>query len=73
MPVVVWIFGGGFKAGSATLDLYNPRKVVDIGNVVFVAMQYRLGPFGFMYLGEDSFAQGNAGLLDQVLIKISIQ
>ena len=65
---MVWIFGGGFKAGSATLDLYNPTKFVEFGNVVFVAMQYRLGPLGFMYLGEDSFAQGNAGLLDQVSV-----
>ena len=66
LPVLVYIYGGGFVAGSASLDPYNPSKLVDLGNVVFVAMHYRVGPLGWMYLGEDSFAQGNAGLLDQV-------
>ena len=64
--MVVWIYGGGFATGTATLDLYNPRKFVDLRQIIFVAIQYRLGPLGFMYLGEDSFAKGNAGLLDQV-------
>lgn len=66
LPVVVWIFGGGFYSGTMTLDLYNPQAFVKKGNVIFVALQYRLGPHGFLFFGKDSSAPGNVGLLDQV-------
>ena len=62
MPV--WIYGGGYTTGSATLDVYRPERYVERG-VVFVAMQYRVNVFGFLYLGEGSGAPGNAGLMDQ--------
>ena len=66
MPVIVWIHGGGFVTGSASLDMYDPQEIVKLGKVVFVSIQYRLGAHGFLYFGEDSSAPGNVGLLDQV-------
>ena len=68
LPVLVWIYGGGFMAGSSALDMYNPEEIVKRGNIIFVSMQYRVGSHGFLYFGKDSSAPGNVGLLDQVNI-----
>merc|ERR1711971_397126 len=67
LPVIVWIHGGGFVTGSASLDMYDPQEIVKLGKVVFVSIQYRLGAHGFLYFGEDSSAPGNVGLLDQTM------
>ena len=40
LPVLVWIYGGGYTTGSATLDIYDPTALVS-KDVIFVAMQYR--------------------------------
>ena len=61
------MFGGGFTTGSISLEGYNPKVLVAHGNVVFVAIQYRLGAFGFMSMGTKTSALGNAGLFDQVI------
>ena len=52
--------------GSAALDGYDPAQYIEKGEVIYVAMQYRVGVHGFLYFGEDSEINGNAGLLDQV-------
>ncbi|PBK93164.1 alpha/beta-hydrolase [Armillaria gallica] len=72
LPVVVWIHGGGYVAGSANgfsgPDSYNGNDLVrESGDgVIAVVIQYRLGLFGFL-AGEKVKANGrlNAGLLDQ--------
>ena len=64
--MLVWIYGGGYMTGSAALELYHPDAYIKTGNVVYVAMQYRLGMLGFLAMGQDSSAPGNAGLMDQV-------
>ena len=66
MPVLVWIYGGGYMAGSSSLDMYNPEEIVKRGNIIFVSMQYRVGSHGFLHFGKDSSSPGNVGLLDQV-------
>jgi carboxylesterase type B len=71
LPVLFWIFGGGFELGST--QMYDGtsivRESVDQGKpVVFVAVNYRVGGFGFMP-GKEILADGssNLGLLDQRL------
>ena len=67
-PVVVWIHGGGFVMGSGSQRIYD-GSVFARNDVVFVTLNYRLGPFGFMahpLLSEESpdSVSGNYGLLD---------
>ncbi len=69
-PVLVWIYGGSFVMGGGSLPVYDGRALALDGNMVVVTFNYRLGPFGFLYLddlGNPSFqGSGNVGLLDQV-------
>lgn len=48
LPVLVWIHGGGYIAGSANgfngIDLIRESS----GGLVVVIIQYRLGLFGFL-------------------------
>jgi para-nitrobenzyl esterase len=70
LPVMVWIHGGGFNFGSASLPEYNGRNLAKRG-VVVVTINYRLGPLGFFVhpLPAKESAHdtsGNYGLLDQI-------
>jgi len=70
LPVMVWIYGGGFAAGSASEPRQDGEKLAEKG-VVVVSFNYRLGVFGFFShadLARESGhnASGNYGLLDQV-------
>ncbi|KAJ6016647.1 secreted lipase [Penicillium sp. IBT 35674x] len=71
LPVLVWIFGGGFELGSTSM--YDGASIVASSvtmdmPVIFVAMNYRVGGFGFMP-GSEILNDGSAnlGLLDQRL------
>nr|XP_013116638.1 unnamed protein product [Stomoxys calcitrans] len=67
MPVMVWIYGGGFQMGEASRDLYSPDYLM-MENIVLVTIAYRLGPLGFLCLDDEKCEiPGNAGLKDQVL------
>ncbi|QIS16654.1 carboxylesterase family protein [Nocardia arthritidis] len=60
LPVMVWIYGGGLDTGSN--GLYDGTAFARDG-VVLVAINYRLGAEGFLFL-DDGLA--NIGLLDQI-------
>lgn len=45
---MVWIHGGGFVFGSNDSTIYNPDYLM-MEDVVLVAVNYRLGPFGKYY------------------------
>ena len=64
-PVIFFIHGGGYFAGSASPGVYGPEYFMDHG-VILVTVNYRLGPLGFLSLG-DSELPGNQALWDLVL------
>src|SRR6516162_6248253 len=70
LPVMVWIYGGGFAAG-ATSEARQDGGNLSKKGVIVVSFGYRLGVFGFLahpeLTGESEHnASGNYGLLDQV-------
>ncbi|MEV8531411.1 carboxylesterase family protein [Streptomyces sp. NPDC051211] len=64
-PVMVWIHGGGFISGSGSLPNYSGETFARNGDLVVVTVNYRLGPLGYLYFGEDG-ADGNFWLTDQL-------
>ncbi|KAJ8676386.1 hypothetical protein QAD02_012173 [Eretmocerus hayati] len=74
MPILVWIYGGGYMTGTATLDIYDADIMAARSDAIIASMQYRVGAFGFLYLkeyfedlGDSADAPGNMGLWDQVM------
>lgn len=64
-PVMVWIHGGSFVAGSG--GIYDARRLAARGDIVVVTLNYRLGALGFLAhpaLGAAG-STGNYGLADQ--------
>jgi carboxylesterase type B len=64
--VMFWIHGGGFDSGTMFTVAYDARMLASMGDVIVVTINYRLGPFGFLYGGTKD-APGNIGLHDQIL------
>jgi para-nitrobenzyl esterase len=69
LPVIAWIYGGGFTGGMTSTPLYDGTHFAQKG-VVFVSISYRVGSFGFLATPELSresgHGSGNYGLLDQI-------
>ena len=70
IPVIVWIYGGGFTIGSASMANYSGERLAGKG-VVYVALAYRVGALGFLAHPDLSAesphrASGNYGFLDQI-------
>lgn len=71
LPVLFWIFGGGFELGATAMydgTSLVAESVAQGKPIVFVAVNYRVGGFGFMP-GKEILADGSAnlGILDQRL------
>lgn len=70
LPVVVFLHGGAFMLGSSQhpFTAPDPSEFCELTRAVFVSMNYRLGPLGFMYHHDiESPGAGVFGLLDQQL------
>ena len=70
LPVIVWIYGGGFTVGSASMANYSGEALAAHG-VVRVNLAYRLGALGFLahpeLTRESGYGgSGNYGLMDLV-------
>ena len=69
-PVMVWLHGGGFTAGSGQeLKAYYGESIARRGDVVLVSLNHRLNVFGYLNLskyGEEYASSANAGMLDLV-------
>lgn len=62
LPVMVWIFGGGFYGGAG--DVYDAGRLAEQGRVMVVTINYRLGVMGYFgYPGLEG--SGDFGLQDQ--------
>jgi len=62
-PVLFWIHGGGFSSGSGGWDWYDGGLLAARHDIVVVTMNYRLGPFGYLYRPE--IGADNLGARDQ--------
>nr|XP_021516081.1 carboxylesterase 5A isoform X2 [Meriones unguiculatus] len=63
LPVMVWIPGGGFETGSASI--FDGSALAAYEDVLIVTIQYRLGIFGF-FTTRDQHAPGNWAFQDQL-------
>jgi len=69
LPVMVWIYGGGFAAGATSGAVYDGTRLAEKG-VVLVSVAYRVGPFGFLahpeLSRESGKGSGTYGLQDMI-------
>jgi para-nitrobenzyl esterase len=70
LPVLVWIYGGGFSFGSTSEPGYNGEALAKKG-VVLVSIAYRVGVLGYLAHPELSAesthgVSGNYGILDMI-------
>jgi para-nitrobenzyl esterase len=68
LPVLFWVHGGNFDQGSGVA--YGGQRFAALTNSVFVSINYRLGPYGYLALPQlaagSRLGAGNYGLLDQI-------
>lgn len=71
LPVIFWIYGGGFVNGGASPPTYSGAEMAKKG-VVFISANYRVGRFGtfahpqLTKANPDNGLLGNYGFLDQI-------
>ena len=70
LPVLVWLYGGGFSSGSAACAVYDGEEMAKMG-IIFVSINYRVGVLGFLAHPElssesENKVSGNYGLFDQI-------
>ena len=71
LPVIFWIYGGGFVNGGSSPSVYDGSSFAKKG-VIMVSANYRLGRFGFFGFPEltkqnkDNGLLGNYGYMDQI-------
>jgi len=70
LPVMVWIYGGGFVNGGSSPEVYAGDRFARQG-VVFVSFNYRVGRFGFfgfpaLTAEHPDEPKGNYGYMDEI-------
>lgn len=71
LPVIVWIYGGGFVNGGASPPTYSGAELAKQG-VLFFSFNYRVGRFGtfahpaLTRAAQDKGLVGNYGFMDQI-------
>jgi acetylcholinesterase len=64
LPVIVWVYGGGFVQGGTNSLYFNPQSWVErTQEHILVALNFRSNIFGFP--NADGLDEQNLGLLDQ--------
>lgn len=61
-PVLVWFHGGAWQSGGGALDWYDGAALARRGDMVVVAINYRLAALGWLHVPDEVV---NPGLLDQ--------
>jgi para-nitrobenzyl esterase len=72
LPVMIWIYGGGFVNGGSSPAVYDGSQFAKLG-VVFVSFNYRVGRFGFfahpaLTKENPSEPHGNYAYMDQIAL-----
>ncbi len=70
LPVMVWIYGGGFVNGGTSMAVWGGTEFAR-GGVIMVSFNYRLGRFGFfahpaLTREDPDGLLGNYGYMDQI-------
>jgi para-nitrobenzyl esterase len=70
LPVLVYIYGGGFQSGGSGCPIYDGEAMAKKG-VIFVSINYRVGVFGFLAHPEltqesEHRTSGNYAILDMI-------
>ena len=70
LPVMLWIYGGGYSSGSGSQAMYDGEALAKKGAVV-ITFNYRLGAFGFFGYPEltkesDRRGAANFGVMDSI-------
>jgi para-nitrobenzyl esterase len=70
LPVMVWIYGGGFVNGGTSPSIYDGTHFAERG-VMLVSFNYRVGRFGFfahpaLSAETPKETHGNYGYMDQI-------
>eukprot|EP01130_Rhizamoeba_saxonica_P016655 TRINITY_DN7745_c0_g1_i1.p1 TRINITY_DN7745_c0_g1~~TRINITY_DN7745_c0_g1_i1.p1 ORF type:complete len:454 (+),score=96.00 TRINITY_DN7745_c0_g1_i1:400-1761(+) len=60
--VMLFFYGGDFKEGGESFEIYNGAHMSSTTNTILVVTNYRVGMFGFLYTGQND---ANAGIMDQ--------
>lgn len=64
-PVMFWMHGGALTGGSSSDPTFDGGNIASRGDVVMVAINYRVSTLGYLAL-DDGVTNGNYGLADQV-------
>jgi len=75
-PVMVFLHGGAFVQGAASLPTYDGASLASQGALVVVSLQYRLGTLGFLATDQliaEGPGAGNYGILDQQMALAWVQ